>query len=74
MIYHKLDDLADLPRRPHHHMFDSAYYPTYAAAARRFRELTGQEPTQVYEYQAPTPIGKAQYTTWFIEVTHENNH
>lgn len=69
MKFQQIDTPADLPRykvRMHH--FNSAYYPTYAAAARRFRELTQAEPTRVYEYTAPTPIGGAVYTTWYFEL------
>jgi len=74
MIYHKINNLSDLPRRTGHstcrmHHFCSAYYPNYAAAARRFRELTQQEPGNVYEYTAPTQIGGAEYTTWYFEIS-----
>lgn len=77
MEFHKIDNPAKLPKLTHEHggianwhQFSSAYYPNYAASARRFRELTQQEPGRVYEYTAPTPVGKAKYIMWYFEVTH----
>jgi hypothetical protein len=75
--YTVIKKLAELPRRDGHHTirmhsFCSAYYPTYAAAARRFRELAQQEPGNVYAYIAPTQLGGSAVTTWYFQMESQN--